>query len=124
MDKEAAAEDADAQLKKLEQKYLKAKRARDTQHDVIFLLNDRLKEQELKIIELKERVVRLEADQVHKVEELLAKQKEKLLASIELEREWRAKAHDNELAKRDLHIKQLKCKMEIMSSRLKEAQDQ
>jgi len=47
----------------------------------------------------------LEADQIYKIEDLLKKQREKLLESIELEKEWRVKAHDNELAKRDIKIK-------------------
>ena len=70
-------------------------------------------------MELKEKVVSLEAGQIHEVDDLLKKQKEKLLESIDIEREWRTKAHDIELTKRDIHIKQLEHQLEAMKSKTK-----
>ena len=99
-------------------KYQRAQQANHSQHDIIILLQAKLKEQEGQILELKEKVTRLEADQIYKIEDLLKKQREKLLESMELEKEWRVKAHDNELAKRDIKIKQLEHRLDQINTKV------
>ena len=54
-------------------KYKREKQVNQNTQFVVTMLKDKLKENDVQILELKEKVVRLETDQVYKIEDLLKK---------------------------------------------------
>ena len=75
-------------------------------------------------MELEDKVALMEADQAHKVEELLRKQRERTTKNFEMEQSWLIKAHESALVERENRIKELELKLKILNEKLKGAQNQ